>query len=486
MTSEEFTSEKVREKDLAMQTVATKFSLAAAVDRLLVEPSFIEALYSNERLQSLLNEIERLQDFTEILHVRQRNILIFLKSFMHSEDTFPALVWDYVAEQLLSALPEEWTDEERYSKLVAQLKALAVVTDAERYEGSQRLSLLQESIKQIFAIKEHFNENVINYLSLKAREVQQQFKGCTSAKKFKAAILAYFKKHPRQNTVKELESVVAELEAVLGEPWLQRMCKQLYGLLSLGGVKDISSSKRRLSEPPPNRDKLHGVHFDVGQVQKVFESHYALSLESEQDDGSNDSQYPRMLPTNAMPSLNYAILNKQGQHEKSLEEHPVTSFIANDSEKVQETEEHAKKTPERAGKRGPKKRDVLTEPQPDAKEVTWDSVPSTQKEETDETDTTQQEKPVPSQDTSSFVLKRVEKRKMSPIKNETDSESRSTRKKKHSYHRWDEHQDYLLKKGIEKYGTGEWKAILDDPELDWPPYRTNVQLKDRARTLKII
>ncbi|GJQ09000.1 hypothetical protein GpartN1_g791.t1 [Galdieria partita] len=475
MSSEETTHDSTQERGI--EILADKLSLAAAVDRLLEEASFVEALYSNESLQILLNEVERMQAFSEILHVHQRNVLVFLKLAVESEDSQPSMVWNYVAEQLLSIISDDLVDEVSCAKVVAELKGLAVVLDASRYEGSQRLTLLKESMSQIFEIKEDFSETAIDCISLKSHEIHQLFKDATSAKKFKTAISKYLKKY-HQETLNNLKRIIADLEKVYGEPWLYKMCKQLYGLLPSG--TKVSKQRRRLSEPLGTGEKLSGLHLDVSEVKKVLESHYSNVNETNDDEGGSEKRYLRMLPSTAMPSLDYSILKKDTEppiatsQEETLSSEPMESVSSG-------PKANKKQIPEKVKSHG------LTEPQPNAKEVTWDSLPNTERDGADE----DSEKPMDDRDNqqvpSSVTLRRVEKRKMSPIKNESSPNSaKASRKKKNSYHRWDDHQDYLLKKGIEKHGLGEWKAILDDPELDWPSYRTNVQLKDRARTLKII
>lgn len=461
--------------------MAGKLSLAAALDRLLIEPTFVEALYTCESLQTLVNEVERMQAFSEIVHVHQRNVLAFLRLALESEDSHPSMIWNYVAEQLLSIMSDDLVDEDFCAKVFVELKGLAVVLDASRYEGSQRLSLLKESMNQIFEVKEDFSEKVVNYISLKNHEIYQLFKDATSSRKFKAAISKYLKKY-RQETLNQLQALIRELEKAYGEPWLYRMCKQLYGLLP--GRTKVGKSKRRMSEPPSSGEQLSGLHLDVSEVKKVLESHYSsLSAPNDEESGSEE-KYLRMLPRNTMPSLNYSILKKDTCNaEPSSQELQGPSSSDAAKAATVEPETNANKTPDKVSRRG-----ILTEPQPNAKEVTWDSLPSTERDGGER----ENEKPLEAnseqkQSTSSVTLRRVEKRRISPMKPEENSDGAgATRKKKHSYHRWDDHQDYLLKKGIEKHGLGEWKAILDDPELDWPSYRTNVQLKDRARTLKII
>ncbi|EME31766.1 hypothetical protein Gasu2_47490 [Galdieria sulphuraria] len=474
MASEETTHRSSQEKGIDI--LADKLSLAAAVDRLLEEASFVEALYSNESLQTLLNEVERMQAFSEILHVHQRNVLSFLKLAVDSEDSQPAMVWNYVAEQLLSVISDDLVNEDSCAKVVAELKGLAVVLDASRYEGSQRLTLLKESMNQIFEIREDFSETVINYLSLKSHEVHQLFKDATNAKKFKTAISKYLKKH-QQETLNHLKLIIAELERGYGEPWLYKMCKQLYGLLP--NRTKIRKQRRRLSEPPAV-EKLSGLHLDVSEVKKVLESHYSNVNQTVDEKDGSEKRYLRMLPSTAMPLLNYSILKKDTggpvstAQKETLSSEPMEPVSS-------EPKADKKQTPEKG------KSHSLTEPQSNAREVSWDSLPNTERDRTDGDSEKASEDKYDQQTTSLAPLRRVEKRKMSPINKEASpSSAKRALKKKNSYHRWDDHQDYLLKKGIEKHGLGEWKAILDDPELDWPSYRTNVQLKDRARTLKIV
>lgn len=73
----------------------------------------------------------------------------------------------------------------------------------------------------------------------------------------------------------------------------------------------------------------------------------------------------------------------------------------------------------------------LTEPQPNAKEVTWDSLPNTDQDVAEGDKEKSPENGDNQHAASSVAIKRVEKRKMSPMKNEESPDNaRAARKKK--------------------------------------------------------
>lgn len=118
-----------------------------------------------------------------------------------------------------------------------------------------------------------------------------------------------------QKTMDSLQVIVTELEKVYGEPWLIKMCKQLYGLLP-GGTK-AGKIRRRLSEPPPTGEKFSGLHLDVSEVKKVLESHYSNLNQTNGEEGSSGKPHLHMISNSEMPSLDYSILRKDPEASSS-------------------------------------------------------------------------------------------------------------------------------------------------------------------------